>query len=100
MSELTIQERIKQAQTRVKTLNSNRETVIGDIRVEEQKLKQAYTTLEELGIDSPESLTIKELKALETTSKNKLEELLASIEEQLTTGEDLMKKYNALQETT
>ena len=97
MIETSVQERLKQAQARVKTLNSNRETLIGDARVEEQKLKQAYSNLEELGVDSPDKLTIEELKILEIESKTRLESLLLSIEEQLTKGEELMKKYNDLQ---
>ncbi len=98
MSELTTQERLKQAQAKVKLLNSNREKVIGDARVEEQKLKQAYSQLKELGIDNADVLSIDELKALEEQAKAKLEELLVAIEEQVATGESLIKKYNQIQE--
>jgi hypothetical protein len=99
LSELTTQERLKQAQARVRTLNSSRETIIGDARVEEQKLKQAYDNLRELGIKSPEDMAIKELRELEEALKVKLEEKLSAIETQLAKGEELIKKYNeAVQE--
>ena len=49
MAELSIQERLRAAQAKVKALNSSREQIIGDARVEEQKLKQAYSNLKELG---------------------------------------------------
>ena len=98
MAELTTQERLQQAQAKVRSLTSAREKIIGDARVEEQKLKQAYAALKELGIDNPEDMSIKELRALEEASRAKLEELLVAIEEQLVAGEDLMKKYNAVQE--
>ncbi len=99
MTELSIQERLKQAQAKVKALNSNRESIIGDHAREEQKLKQAYSNLRELGVEDPESKTVKELKALEADSKAQLETKLEAIETQLTTGEELMKKYNELQES-
>jgi hypothetical protein len=98
MSELTTQERLKQAQAKVRALMSSREKIVGDARVEEQKLKQAFANLKELGIESPEEMTIEELKALEVESKAKLEQLLETIEVQLVKGEDLMKQYNQLQE--
>jgi len=96
--ELSIQERLKQAQIKVKSLNSSRENIIGDVAREEQKLKQAYNNLQELGVENPESKTVKELKALEIQLKSQLEEKLGAIEVQLTKGEELMQEYNALQE--
>jgi hypothetical protein len=98
MAELSTQERLKQVQTKVRTLNSTREKIVGDARVEEQKLKQAYSNLKELGIESPEGMTIKELRTLEQEFKSKLEDKLVAIEEQLETGESLINKYNELQE--
>lgn len=99
-TESTIQDRLRAAQAKVKALNSSREKIIGDARVEEQKLKQAYSSLRESGIENPENMTIKELRTLETSSKVQLEEKLVAVEDQLTKGEELMKKYNELQETT
>lgn len=93
-----IQERLRAAQAKVKALNSSREQIIGDARVEEQKLKQAFSNLKDLGIENPEGMTIKELRALEVTSKSELEEKLVAIETQLAKGEELIKKYNELQE--
>lgn len=100
MAELSIQDRLRAAQAKVKALNSSREQIIGDARVEEQKLKQAYSNLKDLGIENPENMTIKELRALEAASKAQLEEKLVAIETQLATGEELIQKYNRLQETT
>ena len=100
MAELSIQDRLRAAQAKVKALNSSREQIIGDARVEEQKLKQAYSNLKELGVENPENMTIKELRALEAEAKAQLEEKLAAVETQLLEGEKLMQKYNELQETT
>jgi hypothetical protein len=100
MSDLSIQDRLRTAQAKVKALNSNREKIIGDARVEEQQLKQAYSNLKDSGIENPENLTIKELRTLEVSSKAQLEEKLVAVEDQLAKGEELMQKYNELQETT
>ena len=99
MEELTIQERIKKVQAKIKNLSSNRDKVFGDARVEEQKLKQSYAALIDLGIENPEEKTSKELRALEEKSKEQLEQQLEAIETQVATGEELMKKYNELQES-
>jgi hypothetical protein len=99
MSEASIQDRLRIAQFKVKALNSSREKIIGDARVEEQKLKQAYSNLKESGIENPENMTVKELRTLEASSKAQLEEKLVAVEDQLSKGEELMQKYNELQET-
>jgi hypothetical protein len=99
MSEASIQDRLRIAQAKVKALNSSREKIIGDARVEEQKLKQAYSNLKESGIENPENMTVKELRTLEASSKAQLEEKLVAVEDQLSKGEELMQKYNELQET-
>lgn len=98
MAELSIQDRLKAAQTRVKGLNASREKIVGDARVEEQNLKQAYANLQELGVENPEGMTIKELRTLEAESRTQLEEKLTAIEDQLAKGDELMEKYNQLQE--
>ena len=99
MNEEIIKERLRQVQARVKVLNSSREKIIGDARVEEQKLKTAYNNLKELGITDPEGMTTTELRQLETSCRTQLEEKLAAIETQLAEGDKLIKKYNDLQET-
>lgn len=98
MPEISIQERLQVAQAKVKALSSNREKIIGDARVEEQKLKQAYSNLKDSGIENPENMTIKELRTLEASSKAQLEEKLVAVEDQLTKGEELIQKYNQLQQ--
>jgi hypothetical protein len=99
MAELSIQDRLRAAQAKVKNLNTNREKIIGDARVEEQKLKQAYSNLRELGVEDPENMTTEELRALEEESKTLLEQRLVAIEDQLVKAEKLMDKYNQLQES-
>jgi hypothetical protein len=64
MPELSTSERLKQAQARVKALAASRDQIIGDIRVANQKLKQSYENLRELGVEAPEDLTLKQLSAL------------------------------------
>ena len=99
MAELTTSERLKSAQGRVKTLSSNRDQLIGDLRVEEQKLKQSYENLRELGIEEPETLTIKQLQALTEKLKSELAVKLEAIEGLLTKGEELMTTYRSLEES-
>jgi hypothetical protein len=98
VSEKTIQERLKEANEKVKTLRSSRDQIVGDIRVEKEKLKQAYDNLRELGIDQPEKYSAKDLELLAAELQDKLGDKLTTIEEQLAKGETLMKKYQALQE--
>jgi hypothetical protein len=98
MSEQSVQDRLRAAQAKVKTLSVNREKIIGDARVEEQRLKQAYSNLKESGVENPEGMTVKELRTLESSFKAQLEKELTAIEGKLVEGEDLMKKYNELQE--
>ena len=99
MAELTTSERLKSAQGRVKTLSSNRDQLIGDLRVEEQKLKQSYENLRELGIEEPETLTIKQLQALTEKLQSELAVKLEAIEGLLTKGEELMTTYRSLEES-
>lgn len=99
MPELTINDRLKAAQAKVKSLAASRDNILGDLRVEEQKLKQAYASLTELGIEDVEKMSAKELQALTEKLKTKLASKLEAIEEQLAKGDELMKQYQEIQES-
>lgn len=99
MSELSINERLKLAQQKAKNLAASREQIVGDLRVEEQKLKQAYDNLRALGVENPETKSVAELTAMANEFKSTLAENLTAIETQLAKGEELMRKYRELQES-
>jgi hypothetical protein len=97
MPELSTSERLKQAQARVKALSASRDQIIGDIRVANQKLKQSYENLRELGVEAPEDLTLKQLSTLAEEFKTTLATKLESIEEVLGNGETLLQQYKELE---
>ena len=96
MAEVT-QETLKEVQARVKALQGTRDSIIGTFKVQESKRDEAYAKLREIGIENPEKLTSKELQALADQKRAELTEKIASINEQLTQGETLIKKYEQLQ---
>lgn len=97
MPEVT-QESLKELQTRVKSLQSTRDSVIGTFKVQESKRDEAYAKLRELGIKDPEKLSSKELQALADSKRAELAEKVSVLNEQLTQGESLIKKYQELQQ--
>ena len=92
-----IQERLKEANAKVKTLASGRDQIIHDAGIEKQKLTQAYENLRQYGIEA-ETMTEAELQGMASKLQAQLTEWLQSIEEQLTKGDALMKEYQELQE--
>jgi hypothetical protein len=98
MAEVTA-ETLKQAQARVKALQSARDQIMRQQAVQEQKRDEAYRSLRELGIENPESMSAKELMALADQKKAELEEKSAALEDQLAQSEQLIKKFNELQES-
>lgn len=92
-----IQERLKEATARVKTLANGRDQIIHDAGIEKQKLTQAYENLHQYGIEA-ETMTEAELQKLANELQTQLADWLQSIEEQLTKGDALMKEYQQLQE--
>jgi len=96
MADVT-QETLKEVQARVKALQGTRDSIIGTFKVQESKRDEAYAKLREIGIENPEKLTSKELQALADQKRAELTEKIASINEQLTQGETLIKKYEQLQ---
>lgn len=97
MSEVT-QENLKQVQTRVKALQSTRDSIIGEFKVQESKRDEAYAKLRELGIENPEKMTSKELQALADQKRAELAEKVSALNEQLAQGEQLIQKYQELQQ--
>jgi hypothetical protein len=91
------QDTLKEVQARVKKLQGTRDSIIGTFKVQESKRDEAYAKLREIGIENPEALTSKELQALADQKRAELTEKIASINEQLTQGETLIKKYEQLQ---
>jgi capsule polysaccharide export protein KpsE/RkpR len=96
MSEDT-QERLKKAQALVKTLQTSRDQINREAGAEENKLRDAYGKLRELGIENPEGMTPKDMQALAETLRAELEEKLTALEQQLAQGEALMRQYNEVQ---
>lgn len=97
MAEVT-QETLKEIQSRVKALQSTRDSIIGTFRVQENKRDEAYAKLRELGIENPEKLTSKELQALADQKRAELAEKVATLNEQLAQGEKLIQQYQELQQ--
>lgn len=96
MPEVT-QETLKEVQTRVKALQSTRDSIIGTFKVQESKRDEAYAKLRELGIESPEKMTSKELQALADQKRAELAGKVSALNDQLAQGEQLIKKYQELQ---
>jgi len=92
-----IQERLRKAQALVKTLQASRDQINRDAGAEENKLREAYGKLKELGVDDPEGMSPKDMQALAESLQAELEGKLAALEQQLAQGEALMQKYNELQ---
>ena len=97
MPEVT-QESLKQVQQRVKSLQGTRDEIIGAFKVQESKRDEAYAKLRELGIEHPEKMTPKELQALADEKRAELATKVAALNEQLAQGEQLIKKYQELQQ--
>jgi len=89
---------MKEMQGRVKKLQGTRDEIIGTFKVQESKRDEAYVKLRELGIENPEKMTSKELKALADQKRAELAEKIASLNEQLAQGEKLIEQYRELQQ--
>ncbi len=97
MPEVT-QETLRDVQARVKALQGTRDSIIGTFKVQESKRDEAYAKLRELGIESPEKMTSKELQALADQKREELAASVTALNEQLAQGEQLIKKYEQLQQ--
>lgn len=96
--ELSTVERLKAAQAKVKALAGDRDRVIREAGAQERKLEEAYEKLRELGIESPEKMTSKQLQTMAEQLREQLTEKLGTIETQIAKGEKLMAQYNAIEE--
>jgi hypothetical protein len=93
-----IQQQLKDAQARVKVLAGKRDQAIRDAGIEEQKLKQVYDNLRQLGIESPEALSEDDLQRLAEDTKKKLETEMLGLMETLSKGEALLLEYEKVLE--
>lgn len=89
---------LKQIQERIKSYAATRDRIIGEIGREQGQLENAQTKLRELGIENPENLTAEQLEELAAKSQEDLQTKVTALEQQLLAGEELIKKYNNLQE--
>src|SRR5271170_7408801 len=97
MSEVT-QDTLKDIQVRVKKLQGTRDEIVGTFRVQESKRDEAYAKLKELGIETPEKMSSKELQALADQKRAELAEKITALNEQLAQGEKLIAQYQELQQ--
>ena len=97
MPEVT-QDTLKEIQARVKKLQGTRDEILGTFRVQESKRDEAYAKLKELGIESPEKMSSKELQALADQKRAELAEKITALNEQLAQGEKLIAQYQELQQ--
>jgi len=97
MAEVTSED-LKSIQARVKKLQGTRDEILGTFRVQESKRDEAYAKLKELGIESPEKMSSKELQALADQKRAELAEKITALNEQLTQGEKLIAQYQELQQ--
>ena len=93
-----IQEQLRLAQTKVKTLASKRDQIIRDAGVEEQKLQQVYENLRQLGVKNPEGMSEADLKTLAESTSLSLGEALHDLTESLAKGEELIAEYDRFQQ--
>ena len=96
MAEITA-DTLKQVQARVKTLQTSRDQIMRQQAVQEQKRDEAYKNLKQLGIDSPEEMSAKQLQKMADEKKSELAEKIRVLEEQLSHGESLVTKFHELQ---
>ena len=97
MAEVT-QDTLKDIQVRVKKLQGTRDEIVGTFRVQESKRDEAYAKLKELGIETPEKMSSKELQALADQKRAELAEKITALNEQLAQGEKLIAQYQELQQ--
>ena len=92
------QETLREIQGRVKNLQGTRDEIVGAFKVQESKRDEAYAKLRELGIIDPEKMSAKALQELADSKRAELAEKVSALNEQLAQGEQLIKKYQDLQQ--
>jgi hypothetical protein len=89
---MTVEEQLKDLQRRVKLLATNRDNIIRDVGIQEQKLKEAHQKLRDLGIQDPEKMTDEDLEQLAADLQSKLTAAIAELTELVEEGEKLLVK--------
>lgn len=90
------QTQLRDIQNRQKALSGKKDQLIREAGVEEQKYKESINKLRELGVDSPESLTVQEMKDQAAALEDELVTKLTAITAEIAKGEALLKQYENL----
>jgi len=96
MAERDFQAELKAAQASVKALGTKRERLVGDARLEEDRVKTATEQLVSLGVENAAKLTVDELKALSIKTQAEMEANLDLLKTQILAGEALMVEYESV----
>jgi hypothetical protein len=94
-NERNILEELRSAQSTVKTLNTQRERLLGDKGREEQRLADAVEALKALGVDNADKLSIFELEALRDGAQTDLIKALDAVQTQITNAKAVLAQYDA-----
>jgi len=90
-----VQAELKDFQTRVKSLGSKRERLIGDVRVGEARVTQTMGVLKELSVPNAEKLTEEELRAGGDKTNAELIVNLDIIKGKMEEAEQVVAEYEA-----
>lgn len=94
-TERNILEELKTAQTAVKTLNTQREKLLGDKGREEQRLADAVESLKALGVDNADKLSIFDMEALRDGAQSDLIKALDAVQQQIASAKAVLAQYDA-----
>jgi hypothetical protein len=89
---MTVEEQLTDLQRRVKLLITNRDNIVRDVGIQDQKLKEAQQKLRDLGIENPEEMTDEELHQLALDLQSKLTAAVAELTAMVEEGEKLLAK--------
>ncbi len=96
MAERDYQAELQAGQAAVKRLGSKREKMVGDVRVEADRVTQAVTGLQAIGIEKADKMSVKDLQAFRETSQQKLNDQLDALKEEVAAAEAVVKEYDAV----
>jgi septal ring factor EnvC (AmiA/AmiB activator) len=94
-TERNILEELKSAQAAVKTLNTQREKLLGDKGREEQRLADAVESLKVLGVDNADKLSIFDMEALRDGAQADLIKALDAVQQQIASAKAVLAQYDA-----
>ena len=89
---MTVEEQLKDLQRRVKLLTTNRDNIIRDAGIQEQKLQEAHQKLRDLGIKDPEKMSDEDLERLALDLQSKLTAAITELTTLVEEGEKLIAK--------